>query len=105
MLGASTAWYSRVGAGPLGRVVLEGVGGRGVDVTSVRVDPERPTGMLVKSPEPSGPRIDYYRGGSAAAAMNPADLLALPVPRVVHTSGVTAALSNSCRSMVEAVLG
>ena len=100
MLGLRTAWYSRVGAGPLGQLVLEGIASRGVDVSTVTIDNENPTGVLVKSPHSDGSRVDYYRKGSAAAHIDKSDLDALPAAQIVHTSGVAAALSKSTQQFV-----
>jgi 2-dehydro-3-deoxygluconokinase len=68
------------------------------------VDQTRPTGLMLKQPSPSGSRVLYYRTGSAASALSPEDLEGLPIPRLVHLSGITPALSASARAMVEALL-
>ena len=102
--GARTAWYSRVGAGVLGSLVVESVARHGVDTSLVRVCPGRPTGLMVKEPSPHGSRVHYYRAGSAASTIAHEDLDGLPIPRIVHTSGITAALSVSARRTVESLL-
>ncbi len=102
MLGARVAWLSRVGADPLGELLVERIGGAGVDTRLVEVDPSAPTGVFFKDPGPDGTRVHYYRRGSAAAAMG-REVWALPGPggaRLVHLSGVTAALSGSCADLV-----
>ncbi|WP_328826518.1 sugar kinase [Streptomyces sp. NBC_00252] len=105
-LGVPAAWLSAVGDDPFGRRVLAGVGAAGVDVRGVRADPGRPTGLLVKEPTGSGTRVHYYRGDSAASAMGP-DILAddrLKSAAVLHLTGVTPALSASCRNLVTTAL-
>ncbi|WP_372461582.1 sugar kinase [Actinacidiphila acidipaludis] len=104
--GVPVRWVSAVGADPFGTRVLAEVGGRGVDVTGVRTDPDRPTGLLVKDPGPDGTRVHYYRRGSAASALGP-ELLAGPAVHgavLLHLTGITAALSPSCRRLLEEAL-
>ncbi|MGX5771609.1 sugar kinase [Microbacterium trichothecenolyticum] len=104
-LGIRSSWLSRVGADPFGALVVNSVRRRGVDTSGVRIDPKRPTGLMVKQPAPGGSRIHYYRAGSAASALSRYDLAGTAAPRVVHVSGITAALSDTARELVEAVLG
>lgn len=100
ILGARTAWVSRVGADPLGEIVRERVAGYGVDTTLVEVDPSAPTGVFFKDPGTAGTRVHYYRNGSAASTMDSAVFGGLAA-RLVHLSGVTPALSASCADLVE----
>ncbi|TRO59362.1 sugar kinase [Streptomyces sp. IB201691-2A2] len=105
-LGIPVSWLSALGGDALGRRVLAAIGAAGVDVDGVRSDPERPTGLLVKEPTGTRTRVHYYRGNSAASALGP-DVLAddrLRSASVVHLTGVTPALSPSCRSLVVAAL-
>lgn len=107
--GVPARWVSALGDDPFGRRVRERIAASGVDVCGVRTDPARPTGLLVKNPgtdasEPTG--VHYYRTGSAASALGPATL---DDPRVrdaalVHLTGITPALSASCRALVERAL-
>lgn len=100
--GVPVRWVSALGDDPFGRRVRAAVAARGVDVTGVSTDPARPTGLLVKDPGAAATRVHYYRRGSAASALGP-ELLAGPAVRdagLLHTSGVTAALSPSCRRLV-----
>jgi 2-dehydro-3-deoxygluconokinase len=102
-LGLRAAWVSAVGDDPFGRAVVDFVAGHGVDVSGVLVDPSRPTGVYFKTPG----GVRYYRRGSAASGMGPALLAELPLDgvRLVHTSGITPALSPSCRELMRALLG
>jgi 2-dehydro-3-deoxygluconokinase len=74
-------------------------------VTGVVVDPGRPTGLYIKESDASGSPVRYYRRGSAASGMGPAlvDVLPLDEVRVVHTSGITPALSDSCLALMRAL--
>lgn len=105
-LGLRSRWVSAVGDDAFGGAVLDYVGGAGVDVSDVRVDPSRPTGLYVKEADPSGSHARYYRSGSAASAMGPEvlDGLELGGVRLVHISGITAALSDSCLELLRAVV-
>jgi 2-dehydro-3-deoxygluconokinase len=104
--GVRTRWVSALGDDPFGDRVLARVASSGVDVSAVRRDPDRPTGLMVKDPAPGGTRVHYYRRGSAAAALGPGllDTEAVRGSRLLHLSGVTPALSPSCRALAEAAL-
>ncbi|GAB3697262.1 sugar kinase [Mariniluteicoccus flavus] len=99
-LGHDTVWASRVGADPLGARMREAIARWGVRVLAAD-DPTAPTGLMVKDPAPSGTSVRYYRAGSAASRMSPGWLAGLGLTsRLVHTTGVTSALSEDCRAMV-----
>jgi 2-dehydro-3-deoxygluconokinase len=101
-LGSRSAWVSAVGDDALGTAVVSAVASFGVDVSGVVVDQDRPTGLYVKERDASGSPVRYYRRGSAASGMGPALLDTLPLDaRVVHTSGITPALSDSCAALMD----
>ncbi|MFF7135511.1 sugar kinase [Streptomyces sp. NPDC008196] len=105
--GIPATWLSALGDDPMGDRVRATVAAAGVDVTHVRIDPARPTGLLMKNPTPSGTRVHYYRRDSAASALGP-DLLdheAMGTAALVHLTGITPALSASCRDLVTRALG
>ncbi|MFI2375318.1 sugar kinase [Streptomyces sp. NPDC018964] len=103
--GHATRWVSRVGADGFGDHLVEAIGGYGVDVSHVRRDPDRPTGVYFRT---AGDRstdaheVAYYRAGSAASAMTAAnlDLEAVRAGRILHLSGITAALSADCLTLM-----
>ncbi len=99
-------WVSRVGDDPFGQLICRTLAKAGVDVSGVEVDPARPTGVYFKHRAPDGNRVHYYRRGSAAAAMTPAllDAPAIRTADALHLSGITPALSESCRELVAAAL-
>jgi 2-dehydro-3-deoxygluconokinase len=105
-LGHRVRWASRLGDDPFGERVLGELHRYGVDTSLVRRDPHAPTGVYFKDPAPGGTTVYYYRAGSAASRMSAADAESfLPGPaRLVHLSGVTLALSPSCRDLVEALV-
>jgi 2-dehydro-3-deoxygluconokinase len=100
-IGVRAGWVSAVGDDALGRAVLSAVAAAGVDVSGVVVDQVRPTGLYLKE---SG-LVRYYRAGSAASGMGPELLVGLPLDgvRIVHTSGITPALSDSCLALTRAL--
>lgn len=102
-LGHPAAWFSRLGADALGRRVSGRISGRGVDVSRVIVDPRHPTGLYVKDP---GHGVSYYRAGSAASHLTPADADALAWDgiAVLHASGITAALGGSAPAFLDRVI-
>ncbi|WP_406448890.1 sugar kinase [Streptomyces sp. NBC_00876] len=104
--GVPARWVSALGDDPFGRRIRGEVAASGVDVSGVRTDPHRPTGLLVKDPGTDGTRVHYYRRGSAASALTP-DLLdeeAVRTAGLIHLSGITPALSEGCRDLVAALL-
>jgi 2-dehydro-3-deoxygluconokinase len=104
-LGVAAGWVSAVGDDALGRAVVSSVAASGVDVSRVAVDPVRRTGLYIKETDPSGSPVRYYRAGSAASGMGPELLAGLGFDgvRVVHTSGITPALSESCLELTRAL--
>jgi 2-dehydro-3-deoxygluconokinase len=106
--GHRTRWISRVGADGFGDHLLGAIAACGVDVGAVRRDPDRPTGVYFRTAgdrDAAGPgraEVVYYRTGSAASALSPALVRRdeLWSGRVLHLTGITAALSATCRSLV-----
>jgi len=106
-LGIPTSWISRLGTDGFGRHVLRDLTRRGVEVGGVEDDPDRPTGLYVKHSLNGQTRMHYYRSGSAAAAMDPA-FLDRPAVRdrllaaeLVHTTGITAAISTTAADLLD----
>ena len=105
-LGCRAAWASRVGAGPLGDLLVSAIDAAGVDVSLVERSPTHPTGVFFKVPRADGSSVHYYRRGSAAATMGPAfaDRVRRSAATVTHLTGITAALSPSCLELLRALL-
>ncbi|MEA2331453.1 MAG: 2-dehydro-3-deoxygluconokinase [Thermoleophilaceae bacterium] len=98
-LGGRCGLVSRVSDDELGSFVLETLRAGQVDVTHVRRDPDRTTGLYFKEVSALGADAKplYYRGGSAAAALGPDDVEReyIQGARVFITTGITALLSES----------
>ena len=102
-LGHSTSWYSKLGNDPFGRFILKSIRGEGVDTSSCRFTDEAPTGLIFKEQlSPEDMNVYYYRKGSSASLMEPEDLdeETIAQARILHISGITPALSESCRLTV-----
>jgi len=104
-LGRSVAWVSVLPENSLGRRVAAALRSLDVDIESVRwVEGARLGTFFVELSDPPRPiRVLYDRSGSAASSMTAADLpwQRIDQSRLVHVSGITAALSQSCRTAVE----
>ncbi|MFB6503503.1 MULTISPECIES: sugar kinase [unclassified Streptomyces] len=103
--GHRAAWVSRVGADGFGDHLVEAITGYGVDTSAVRRDPARPTGIYFRTATDRAAdvhEVAYYRAGSAASAMSPDNVPyeALLAGRVLHLSGITAALSADCLALL-----
>lgn len=110
-LGIPTHWISRVGEDGFGDYVLETARHDGVLVDAVERDQNRPTGLYIKETVVTAdgdrrPRMHYYRSGSAASQLgeatlgHPATRHALDTSAIVHTTGITPALSASTAGLV-----
>jgi len=108
-LGLRVGYLSRVGDDAFGRALLGAMRREGLSPEFVAVDRARSTGFMLKSLADDGadPAIDYYRRGSAASAMEPADLARAPAAgaRHVHLTGILPALSDGCRDLAFALAG
>lgn len=103
-LGFSAALVSRLGGDPAGARVASDLRDAGVDLRWVRVDPRRPTGLMLR--ETSGVPARYHRADSAASELSSADLDGVPVEeaRAVVVTGITAMLGEGPRSAALALL-
>jgi 2-dehydro-3-deoxygluconokinase len=102
-LGHPAAWAGRVGDDEFGALVLGRLRGERVDVSASTVDDTRPTGLMVKATRtPGTTQVIYYRAGSAASRLAPEhiDEDLIRAARILHVTGITAALSASARAAV-----
>lgn len=106
-LGVECTWISRVGDDALGRFVTREIRAEGVRVLASR-DPDAPTGLMLKEHRDGRPwRVRYYRSGSAASRLAPADVdeppatAAIADADVLHLTGITAALGPAPLAAVE----
>ena len=103
-LGRRTAWVSRLPEGPLGRLVDGEARRHGVDTSYVKwVEARQGLMFFEAGPQPRNARVIYDRKNSAASGMSidDADWPALIASSArVHLSGITPALSASCKAVV-----
>lgn len=100
--GRRAAWASRLGNDPLGDRLTSELERRNVQLWVER-DAVAPTGVMFKDPGVESSEVYYYRRGSAASTMAAGFLSAdrLAGVRIVHTTGITPALSATCLEMVD----
>jgi len=106
-LGRSVAWISRLPDNDLGRMVARDLAASAVDISHISWEDAGRLGgtyFVELGPRPKGVSVTYDRQGSAAAAMSTDDLppQEMAWARLIHLTGVTPALSRSCREATEA---
>jgi 2-dehydro-3-deoxygluconokinase len=106
--GARTALLTAVGDDELGEALLADAVQLGVDVSLVRRT-ARPNGAYLLTSDLYGHReFVYWRTGSAASTLSPADVDAardvLSAAGCLVTSGITSALSATCREAVRSAV-
>lgn len=105
-LGVPVTWVGRLGDDALGRLVERQLRAEGVEPVVTR-DPDAPTGLMLKErPTAGASAISYYRAGSAGSRIEPADLDLdrIRAARVLHLTGITAAVSESARRALDAAI-
>jgi 2-dehydro-3-deoxygluconokinase len=102
-VGGTASLCSAVGQDPFGDQVLSRLAALGIDVTGVRRDPNRPTGVMLNQRHAGERQVFYYRAGSAASGLTVEQILAGSVGPVV-ISGVTFAVAASLRDGVDQLL-
>lgn len=103
-LGLRVGYLSRVGNDSFGRYLCATLDHEGVDRSHVAVTGEHPTGFMLKSRSDDGsdPATEYFRRGSAASRMGPADIpkAYCAASRHLHLTGIFVAVSPTTREMV-----
>ncbi|MCC2685266.1 MAG: PfkB protein [Paenibacillaceae bacterium] len=105
-MGVSVGWCGRLGRDPLGRMIFKRIRGEGVDVSRAELTAEAPTGLMIREVVSGRSSVYYYRRNSAASAMKPEHLDEAYIggARVLHVTGITPALSESCKETVLAAI-
>jgi 2-dehydro-3-deoxygluconokinase len=97
-LGASVAWFGRLGSDAVGDLIAYRLAADGVQALVTRDDSF--TGLMVKYQRAAGrTHVDYDRRGSAGSRITPADIpvAVIEQSRVLHLTGITPALSETAR--------
>jgi 2-dehydro-3-deoxygluconokinase len=104
-LGLKSAWVSKLPVNPLGKLVARRLQSLGVDVSHLLWSDEGRVGVYFIEPgaAPRPSRVLYDRANSAASTMRPEEMpwSLLAESRHLHLTGITPALSESCRRVVE----
>ena len=104
-LGHEAVWVGVVGEDELGARVLRDLAAEGVDTRFVRTEPDHQTGFMIRELRSAEyTHVTYFRRHSAGSRLAPADvesaLSANPDLDLVHLTGITPALSQSCAEAV-----
>jgi 2-dehydro-3-deoxygluconokinase len=108
---ARAGYLTALGDDVYGRAFLELWRAEGVDASGVRIDPSAPTGLYVVTHDEGGHHFTFYRTGSAASRMRPADVAGdlVASARLLHLSGISFAISESacdaCYAAIAAAKG
>jgi len=101
-LGFKAGFITRVSNDEFGKYILSVLRSEGLDVSRVKVDPEAPNGIYFiqrNYPIPGRSSVIYYRRGSAASRISTDDIDPdyIREAKLFHLTGITPALSKSCR--------
>jgi len=101
-MGFQAGIITRVGEDEFGRYIISVLRGEGVDTSRVKIDKEAPTGVYFIQrhyPIPGKSSVLYYRKGSAASktTVNDVDADYVGSAKLLHLTGITPALSESCK--------
>ena len=105
-LGVEATWMGRLGADSTADLILRELRAEGV-TASATLDPDAPTGLMIKSQPLAGrTRVEYHRKGSAGSRLSPADLDedAIAEASLLHVTGITHALSESAAAAIDRAL-
>jgi len=108
-LGFKTAYITKLGKDEFSKFIISTLKGEGVDVSGVKQMDGKNCGIFFVQrgyPIPGKSDVIYFRSDSAAKYLTPGDLDAKIISgaRILHISGITPALSESCReTTLEAV--
>jgi sugar/nucleoside kinase (ribokinase family) len=108
-LGFQVGYLSRLGQDSLGRHLRAFMEAEGLDLRHLCMDDDHPTGFMLKQMVEDGadPQVEYFRRGSAASRLSTLDMPEqggdFQRARVLHLTGISAALSPGCRELVLAM--
>jgi 2-dehydro-3-deoxygluconokinase len=100
--GAAVGYITAIGSDDFGTALLQLWQREGVDASQVQRSATAKTGIYFITPHPSGRSFTYFREGSAASRMTPADM---PVDyiagaKLLHVSAISQAISASASDAV-----
>lgn len=105
-LGVPVTWMGRLGNDALGRLIERELRAEGVNSAATH-DPTAPTALMLKErPAVGSSAVSYYRAGSAGSRLGPEhlDLARIREARILHVTGITAALGPGPRAALDAAI-
>jgi 2-dehydro-3-deoxygluconokinase len=105
-LGVPVTWMGRLGDDALGRLIERQLRAEGVSAAATH-DPAAPTALMLKErPAVGSSAVSYYRAGSAGSRLAPEhlDVARIREARILHITGITAALGAGPRAALEAAI-
>lgn len=104
--GASIGYFTRLGQDTFGDMFMALWQAEGIDTSYVIRDPAAPTGIYFVTHSEAGHTFTYYRQGSAASLIKPAEVPteAVSQAKALHLSGISQAISTSaCDAVFRAI--
>ena len=100
--GARVGYFTALGADPFGESFMQLWGREGVDASAVIRSDAAPTAIYFVTHSERGHEFTYFRAGSAASRLTPADVPKdyLAGAKIVHASGISLAISASACDLV-----
>lgn len=100
--GARVGYITSIGDDPFGDSLIRLWEHEGIDVSSVHRSDRAPTGIYFVTHDEKGHHFNYYRRGSAASMMQPADLSEQSIANasLLHVSAISQAISDSATATV-----
>lgn len=104
--GAKVGYISALGDDAFGEMLKGMWAEEGVDTSTVTTHPTASTGIYFVTHGPDGHHFTYYRKGSAAALMGPADIpaQAIEAAKIFHVSAISQAISETACDAVFAAI-
>lgn len=95
--GAAVGYITGIGADAFGEDFLALWRTEGIDTSTVKIDPQAHTGIYFVTHTDKGHAFTYFRAGSAASRLAPADMPAQAIrsAKIFHLSGISQAISGS----------
>jgi 2-dehydro-3-deoxygluconokinase len=104
--GARAGYFTILGQDRFGDLLADLWRREGVDSSAVKRDATAPTGIYFVTHSAEGHHFHYYRAGSAASRMTPADLprAYIAAAKILHVSAISQAISeNACETVLAAM--
>lgn len=100
--GASAGYITSLGNDPFAKTLLNIWQSEDVDVSTINLNPNSPTGIYFIDPVPDGHKYTYFRKNSAASLMTENDLPLeyIANAQILHVSGISLATSQSARNAI-----